>query len=159
MAVNIIKNYQDYRSYFEALAESNVDIQSFVYNDDENVINQLRSGSGGRPPIFWLEAYQASVNDQLSDNYMANVTGAFAILQKVSKDRSADQVELECEAIARQFAAKMQVDNQDGTIISEFSQFSYATVDPVFIDNLRGIRMEFSFLIPMGFLYNEDKWT
>lgn len=153
-----IRNYNDYKTYFEGLATSHVDIQSFVYNEDENLANQLRSGDQGKPPIMWLEAYELRVNDELSDNYIGNATGALAIIQKISDDMPADQAERQCEEIVTQLMSKMQLDHQNGEITAQFNAFSYATIDPVFADRLRGVRLQFNFFIPLNLAYDEDKW-
>lgn len=154
----LLTNYASYKAYFENIATAHKDLQSFVFNDDQNVIDELRSGNAGRPPILWLEAYQARLNDDHSDNFLGMKSGALVILDIPDDHRPADQVEADCEQLAIDVMARMYRDWNAGILHSKFNGFSWVPVDPLFTDRFRGIRMEFNFHNSIDLAFDPAKW-
>lgn len=152
----ILKELISYKNYFESIATSHVDIQGFVYHDTEEMMAGFKSKHNY--PLMYLEPYSTRLQDQISDNYLGRKTGSLVIMKKSNSNEAPEAIEAAAETIVCDIISKILKDYQAGDLITEVNGFNYDVIDPIFVDRLYGIRLEFNFHNPLPVAYNEAKW-
>lgn len=151
-------NYAAYKTYFEAIATAHTAINDFIFdNGREEVIDRLRSNIAY--PVMWLDAYSNRLNDNKGDQLLGSKTGSLVVMQRPTPDRDANDIEADCEQIIVDIISRIRKDWQEGIVHVQFSNFNYAPIQPMFVDALHGVRLEFVILDPVNLTYNTEKWT
>lgn len=163
-----VTDYISYRNYFKALATSHVDVATSTYGDFGAVQVKLKSDQTIYP-LLHTEPYEAKFTDNKSENIWRQCRASFVIMQKSTleafDEESVDtgelpipQIESNMEEIAMEFIAKMKADKLTKVINLDPKSFSYAPINAKFVDNCRGVRVEFTLLLKFKNCINPIKW-
>ena len=151
-------NYNEYKNYFQSIAASHTGINDFIFdNGHEEVLSHLRSRVDY--PVLWLDAYSNRLSDNKGDQVIGSKTGALVVMERPTGERYASAIEADCEQIVIDIITKIRQDWDAGNIHVQFSSFNYATIQPMFVDGLHGVRLEFVILDPVNLSYVSEKWT
>ncbi len=157
-----LADFNTYKSYFLALANSHVDITNFVFADEGQMNSIIRSAKLGK--VMWLDPYdQVQLLDSISDNFIEQYPAAFTIASaKPAKFTDQDTLYQECEAIVKDIVARMLMDYQSDpqVLVTQLSSYKFAPAEATFgATPLYGCRLEFTFTAPAALTYNPAKWT
>ena len=163
-------NTQEYVSYFREIAEKLKDIghtaenKKFTRINIEEVLNGLRSDLDMSTPVMVLENYEASFNDNRSDNVFKDLNGALMVLQNVDHGDYEGEAEAmdRCESAIMKIIAKMKEDRDYRQIIPlrgfELNSVRLYKVGGVF-DNSYGYRMEFMLRGAVPLVVEPNDWN
>jgi hypothetical protein len=154
-----------FRAYFEGLASGHVDINEFIYGDEQAAQN-ARSGSAG-PFILWLDYYPPIQGRGEHDNYVGEVIANFTIMSPSSTRNSTPEEKQNiynaCEAIVRQVIAKVLKDYRESITSygNHVERFKLGQLDDITHGSTTyvGCGCELVFVVPQDFDYDETKWT
>lgn len=154
-----LTDFQSYQDYFKAIAESHVDINSFLFGDDDVAVNKGRSWTG---KALWLEPWQpVKITDQLSDNYLQEKKGSIWVGGSPGTDKFQARLDYyeTTEVIVKDIIARMLKDRNEELLITRLTSYSYGMGEFTFSSTkMIGCRFDFTFQDPSGFEYDESKW-
>jgi hypothetical protein len=155
----LLTDFQSYQDYFEAIANSHIDIEGFMFGDEDIAINKGRAWKGKQ---LWLEPWQpVKIVDQLSDNYLQEKTGTLWLGGSPPSAKFQDRLDYygACEAIVKDIIARMLKDRNEELLITRITTYRYGMGEFTFSSTpMVGCRFDFTFHDPSGFEYNENKW-
>ena len=158
-------NEKQYREYFEALATSHVDIESFVFGDSKHFSNVQKSGNHTGITL-WLDHYPPirGVGDQ--DNPLGRLTAEWVVMKSVSgKQQTKEEMDIildKCESIAQDIFAKIMYDYQvtDSDNQPDWPSRQFGRMESYLFSSTtyEGTACQMDFLINAPATYNENKW-
>lgn len=148
------------KDYFEALATSHVDIDTFVYGDSDVMQSKAKSEDFGT--VLWLDyAQPVQLIDKLSDDIEGKIPNTLFILKKAASEVWEDEetAQGETEIIVRDIMSKLYQDNQAGTISTELAGYKYGESE-MMIGAVKfcGTRLDFNLIRSEKLIYNQAKW-
>lgn len=148
------------KNYFEALAASHVDIDEFVYGDNDVIQGIVKSRELGT--FLWL-TYKSEIQllDSISDNILGKIPNTLMVLAKAPSELHADQETTtgNSEIIVRDIISKLYLDYQSGEITTELGGYKFGEAEPVFGANkFIGTWLDFNIIRPEKLIYNPAKW-
>lgn len=163
-------NFSDeeaYKSYFQALATSHVDIDFFFFGDEDNHIDVQRTKGTSEDGItMWLDHYPP-IQAGERDSNTGTIKAEFTIMKNGSRNNN-DEADLqairkECEDITQQVLAKIMKDHNDAIGPSNEPLIESAVFGPMQSHVISGNRYEgtlcqVDFTVPLKFDYDETKW-
>jgi hypothetical protein len=154
----LLRNQRQYKEYFKAIALAHKEIKAFYFGGIEQIQSLFKSKV--EYPVMWLEYYDTNLRDLKSDNFLGMKKGSLVIMSKcaVNNFDEYQAVEEKSEEIIFDIISKIRKDYDENILKTELNNFSWAAIDPYFVDNCHGIRMEFNFHSPLNTSFNQDKW-
>lgn len=163
-----LTNLATYRSYFQAIATSHVDIDGFKWGDKDVLRNDNRSDMPEK--LLWVQPYESvRFLDAGSDNVqkvkLARV--AYMIVPDSEKFSDEDAALDVCEALIEQIVAKILLDKRgsDGAgewslLITRITSFTAGPVEYKFGGTKYiGYELKIEFQDPANLTYNPEKWA
>jgi hypothetical protein len=157
-----ITNWDTFKLYFQEIANTHIDIESFIFGSNEKRANSSRSEI--TYPCLQLEIPNLK---PLGDGAMCNLTSAFIITKNAGQTGDYDTEELcfkECFEIAIDVISKMRADaynlDDDDNYFLDFTP-SDSSLDAgimMSIDNEVGYRVEFTMRLPQIICYKPEKF-
>ena len=169
----------NFLTYMKAIAVSLKDIQHTPSThrffrasnlvELEELLQGLVTAPSDRPVMVVIDAYEGTIGDQSTDNYLDVQLYSFYILKKVEISDMGDRegVLAACKATARKIISRMIKDKEydatgripaTGMKNLDTSNIAYMTVGPL-ADNFHGIEVMFSITQEPHITYDSDDWT
>lgn len=157
-----LKDYDTYKTYFEALATSHNDISHFEFANEERLTKILRSQEVAK--VLWCEPYeQVQLLDSHHDNTLEQYPCSLVVAgKKPELFDDQDQHYSDCETIVKDIIAKMLLDYQsDPQVLStELSSYKFGRAEATFGSIIMyGCKLDFNFKAPAEITYNPSKWS
>ena len=161
-----LNSEDNYKSYFESLATSHVDVAYFRFGDEKDKSVEQRSGMQGGL-MLWLDYYPPIQLAGQADNFLGEIVADFTVMQAVSdkkESREEQQVKyLACEEIMQQLLARIACDYQNDVLtnlpIYNRSRFGRIVDTQYGATTYTGCTAELPFYVPLKMEYDPTKWT
>ncbi len=149
------------KTYFNALAISNVDIDELKFGNDEVIKTSNRSDIAARP--LWVQEYEAfTFEDNIADNILISKEITLTYL-KVPTDESFANIQAaqeECELVMKQVIAKLLKDKREVLLVTQVSNWR-GEVGMAMIGSTKYCMCELTMQIKdnAGLIYDAAKWV
>lgn len=155
----LITGFESYRSYFQALTTDAKFLDFFSYTPDEfekASSNPARSGW-----CMILEPYESDVRDNNASQLMQYCRGMFIIAKKKTNELKWFALEEQAEIKAKKIIGRIKHDKREGVLLTQLSNFTLQTIDPMTVSDYYGVVVSFSFEIPINAasVYTESDWN
>lgn len=158
---------QEYKTFFEALATSHADIDSFVFGDDTTFTSVQRS-TAASGIVLWLDYYNPIQGTGGNDSFKGRLTAEFNIMQpaggRQQTDAQLQTILNTCQQVAQQVVAKIMYDYNQATgpvtATPDYNTFKHGRSIPKTwgATSYEGIAAQLDFIVPLDMNYNPAKW-
>jgi hypothetical protein len=143
-----LNNLDEYRQYFERLTAEATFLNFFAYTKSD--FEKASSDPARNGWCFILEPYTASITDNEADSVLSYPRGMFVITKKKTSEKKHWQIEDEAQTYAHKIIGRMRRDRDANLILTEFSNFSLETIDPIGLAGYFGVIVQFNFYFPIN---------
>ncbi len=147
-----------YKTYFETIATEHVDIDGFIYGDDDVQKNEIRTWDGIK---LWLEdpsrikPIGPNIDNLLKEKRCSLWVGGSP------PSASFEDIQTfynQCQTIIEDIISRVLRDRQNQDLVTEVTSYEYGRADYNLSTQMVGCRWDFSYHDPSGYPFNEDKW-
>ncbi len=155
-----LENKASYKVYFNQIANSNTDIENFLYADDHSVKDKIKDKTGF---TLWLEPLEPSNVSSNIDNHQTRRNASLNIVLPV-KESSPTHLQLEeheeqCEEVVQEVISKMLEDSNHHIIHLDINSIKFGPGNFSFLSTQYvGCRLEFSYTQSSHLTINPSKW-
>jgi hypothetical protein len=153
-----LNNLDEYRTYFENLVLEATFLNFFAYTKTDFEKSSADSARNGW--CFILEPYTASIIDNEADSVISYPRGMFVITKKKTTEIKHWTIEDQAQTYAHKIIGRMRRDRNNNIILTEFSNFSIETIDPIGLAGYHGVIVQFNFYYPINkeMKYMQEDW-
>jgi hypothetical protein len=154
-----LTDIENYKTYFEALADSSVHLDGFLFGDVKVGQNDAHSWQGLK--LWAWPADRSRLNDLRFDNYYLGREATIWIGGPCSSEKWEDEDTFykNVENIMKKVVSKLIYDKQNADLAIDFNGGQINRADmKLSSTNLIGCEYIFTILDPDGFEYNEADW-
>lgn len=143
-----LNNLDEYRAYFDQITREAVFLNFFAYTKSD-----FEKASSSEERNGWcliLEPYTTSIIDNEADSVLSYPRGMFVITKKKTTEIKHWTIEDQAQTYAHKIIGRMRRDRNANLILTEFSNFSVETIDPIGLAGYFGVIVQFNFYFPIN---------